>query len=304
MGPSRSTGTLSGFAPRTVKGGNVNKTAARSSSSSATLTLNAVAEELGVHYMTAYRYVRTGRLAATKVGGGWVVQREDLDAFRSGPAPRTRGARVDWCARLGDRLIDGDETGAWTVIEDSMASGLEPRDVYLEVLSPALAAIGAGWAAGEVTIAEEHRATAVTNRLIGRLGPRFNRPGRTRGTVVVGAVAGDQHAVPIAMAADLLRERGFTVVDLGADSPIESFLDAARRADRLIAVGVSSTAADIDDQVIATVDALREEIGCPVVIGGQGLGARARRAEVAAVSGSADEMLDAFDRIASVESSN
>lgn len=270
----------------------------RSSSSSPPLTLNAVAEELGVHYMTAYRYVRTGRLPAAKVGGGWLVERDDLDAFRADPTPRSTTDRVDWSARLGDRLIEGDENGAWTVIEDSMASGLTPRAVYLDVLSPALAAIGAGWAAGEVTIAEEHRATAVTNRLIGRLGPRFNRPGRTRGTIVIGAVAGDQHAVPIAMAADPLRERGFTVMDLGADSPVESFLDAAQLADRLVAVGISSTATDTDDQVIATIEAVDREIGCPVVIGGHGLGARARRARVAAVTASADEMLEAFDRIA------
>jgi excisionase family DNA binding protein len=33
-----------------------------------TLTLHEAAERLGVHYMTAYRYVRHGQLFATKVG--------------------------------------------------------------------------------------------------------------------------------------------------------------------------------------------------------------------------------------------
>ena len=37
----------------------------------ADLTLNEAAELLGVHYMTAYRYVRLGFLQATKVGGCW-----------------------------------------------------------------------------------------------------------------------------------------------------------------------------------------------------------------------------------------
>ena len=32
-------------------------------------TLPEVAEKLGVHYMTAYRYVRTGRLPARTRGG-------------------------------------------------------------------------------------------------------------------------------------------------------------------------------------------------------------------------------------------
>ncbi|MEX1217997.1 MAG: B12-binding domain-containing protein [Acidimicrobiales bacterium] len=276
--------------------------------SESTSTLTEAADHLGVHYMTVYKYVRTGRLAATKVGGGWVVDNRDLDAFvasssndaqASGPTHR----HVDWSARLGDRLVVGDEAGAWSVIEASMASGVTPTEIYLEVLAPALAAIGAGWAIGEVTIAEEHRATTVTNRLIGRLGPRFNRAGRTRGTIVIGAVAGDHHAVPIAMAADLIRGQGFSVMDLGADSPPQSFVDAAQLADRLVAVGISSTKGGIDDAVIATADAVRQLVGCPIVIGGNGIGEKARTAHADAITTSADAMLEAFNSIASLKSS-
>ncbi len=274
------------------------KATERPASAPTDFTLAEVAETLGVHYMTAYKYVRTGRLAATKVGGGWRISNDALDEFRSAPAARAPGERVDWSARLGDRLIAGDEAGAWNVVEASMASGLTPSSVYLDVLAPALAAIGAGWAIGEVSIAEEHRATAVTNRLIGRLGPHFNRKGQTRGTVVIGAVAGDHHAVPIAMAADLLRGRGFTVMDLGADAPVETFVDAANTADRLLAVGISSSTAGVDDNVIATADALRDQLGCRVVIGGNGIGDDARHAHVDAITSSANDMLDTFERIA------
>ena len=262
------------------------------------LTLNDVADRLGVHYMTAYKYVRTGKLPATKVGGGWQVSEGDLTAFTSRPATTTSGERVDWSARLGDRLIAGDEPGSWSVIEAAMASGIEPASIYVDVLAPALAAIGAAWAIGEVTIAEEHRATTVTNRLIGRLGPRFHRPGRTRGTIVIGAVAGDQHAVPIAIAADLLRGNGFSVIDLGANCPVESFLDAGTSADRLLAIGISASASGVDDAIIATADAVTEQIGCPIVIGGSGIGSRAHQAHASAITSSANEMLAAFDNIA------
>jgi len=276
----------------------------RPTSSGRHLTLNDVADRLGVHYMTAYKYVRTGKLPATKVGGGWQVSEEDLDAFASRPATTTSGERVDWSARLGDRLIAGDEPGSWSVIEAAMASGIEPASIYVDVLAPALAAIGSAWAIGEVTIADEHRATAVTNRLIGRLGPRFHRPGRTRGTIVIGAVAGDQHGVPIAIASDLLRGKGFTVIDLGADSPVESFLDAGTSADRLLAIGISASASGVDDAVIATADAVTEQIGCPIVIGGNGIGSKAREAHASAITSSANEMLEAFEQIATSAASH
>ena len=38
------------------------------------ITLQEAADRLGVHYMTAYRYVRTGRMPATRArarSGGW-----------------------------------------------------------------------------------------------------------------------------------------------------------------------------------------------------------------------------------------
>ena len=43
------------------------------------MTLHEAAELLGVHYMTAYRYVRLGLLQAAKRGGAWRVSREDIE---------------------------------------------------------------------------------------------------------------------------------------------------------------------------------------------------------------------------------
>ena len=46
------------------------------------MTLQEAADALGVHYMTAYRYVRLGLLHAEKIGGSWRVETADLDDFR------------------------------------------------------------------------------------------------------------------------------------------------------------------------------------------------------------------------------
>ena len=56
-----------------------------STAGNADLNLKQVAAELGVHYMTAYRYVRTGRLVARRVGTGWIVATEDLQEFIDQP---------------------------------------------------------------------------------------------------------------------------------------------------------------------------------------------------------------------------
>ena len=277
-----------------------------------TITLNQAAERLGVHYMTAYRYVRTGRLPASKDGSEWRVTVADVDAMISGragaagvggPPPggpgQGRRRRHDYHVRLESRLLVGDEAGSWSIIEDALTAGVDPEELYLEVLAPSMARIGDGWAAGRVTVAQEHRASVVMLRLIGRLGPRFTRRGRKRGTVVLGAPPGDHHSVPVALAADLLRGAGFAVIDLGADTPAVSFVDAGRSADRLIGVGISATRSDNADGIAAAVTAVRHDLGCPIVVGGQGVDADAALAlGVDEVTSSAAELIEVFGRLA------
>ena len=45
------------------------------------LTLKQAAQALGVHYNTAYAYVRDGTVKASKVGGRWRINPEHLEAL-------------------------------------------------------------------------------------------------------------------------------------------------------------------------------------------------------------------------------
>lgn len=247
----------------------------RSGSPDDDITLDEAASRLGVHYMTAYRYVRTGRLAATKREGQWRVPVAAVEGFESGdgqapPGRRGRPRIEAHRARLVDRLLANDEPGAWTVVEGAQLAGLDATAVHLDLLAPALRTIGERWARGEVSVADEHRATAVATRLVGRLGPQFVRRGRRRGTVVVGGAPGDHHALPVAMLADVLRGSQYAVVDLGAATPVESFVDAVRSADDAVAVCVSLSDADLEDAAADVVRAVHEAADVPVLVGGPG----------------------------------
>ncbi len=233
--------------------------------------LREAAERLGVHYMTAYHYVRTGQLPAERNGAQWTVAVSDLQRVASGrgaPAHH-RTARVERPGRLVDRLVAGDEAGAWKVVEGALSSGSDPADIYLHVLVPALRSIGDGWERGDLTVADEHRASAVAARIIGRLGPRFARRGRTRGTVVLGAPPGEQHGLPGAILADLLRIAGFEPIDLGANTPALSFAQTALGADRVVAVLIGATTQGREAAVRKVVLTLRKaKVAAPVLLGG------------------------------------
>jgi methanogenic corrinoid protein MtbC1 len=104
------------------------------------------------------------------------------------------------------------------------------------------------------------------------MGPYFTRRGRSKGTVVIGAVAGDHHALPGAMLADLLRDAGYEPDDLGANTPASSFVDATRSADRLVAVLVGATMDDHDASMREVIKALRDAgVRVAILAGGHGV---------------------------------
>jgi excisionase family DNA binding protein len=268
------------------------------------LKLQEAADLLGVHYMTAYRYVRLGQLNATKSGGTWSVTHEDLDLFRANhravTIPTIDGARrkVRWDSRIETCLVSGDAGGAWSVVESALASSMSPKQIYLDVLQPAMVSIGHRWEVGELDIAVEHRASGIVGRMIGRLGPRFNRRGRRRGIVLVGAPSGEHHGLAVAMLSDLIRDGGYEVVDIGVDVPAASFAEAARNRPLAVCISVTrSSSLAAAAEVVAAIRAIDSDV--LIVLGGQGatnpLAADAVGAD--AVISSVDDLLDVLDSL-------
>jgi excisionase family DNA binding protein len=243
------------------------------------LGLQEAADRMGVHYMTAYRYVRTGRLPATRIGAQWWVDPDDLLAARAGVAvagrPRAATRKTSQATavrRLEDRLVAGDESGAWTIVESRLGSGTNPDDILLDGLGQAMRSVGAGWEAGDYTVDDEHRASGVASRLIARLGARFTTRGPKRGSVILGTPPHELHGLPTAMAANVLRAHGFEVADLGADVPEDAFGSAVAKTQRPLAVAVCVTVGNHDRSVRAIVRAVRQvSPGLPVFVGGAGI---------------------------------
>lgn len=250
------------------------------------LNLKQVARALDVHYMTAYRYVRQGHLAATRDGNVWMVTVEDLDRFVA-----DRSGATDDVARGGDRgrevrlarlLARGDEPGAWRELDRALASGATAA-TCLTTLLPAALARASGAEESPGSLAAGWVATATTTRLVDRLGARHARPGRSRGAVLFAAPSGEQHRLPIATVAALARTAGFSAVDLGADVPPGVVAAAADHLGELVAVGIGLTTVRAAGAAAATVAALHARLpGLPVVLGGQGV----RSPEVAESMGS------------------
>jgi methanogenic corrinoid protein MtbC1 len=234
--------------------------------------LQAAADELGVHYQTAYRWVRSGRLRAELVNGRYMVDPASLAALASArhapsPPPAPTPARLGRAAdRVHTALIDGDEAAVSRLARRFVDEGAAVTDVIQDVFVPTLRRVGAAWQAGELTIWAEHRATAIVERVLGELTP--NPRGRRRGTAVVAAVTGDRHALATTMAAVALRDDNWRVEHFGADIPVEEITQFCDDHDVSVAV-ITSTNPDTHELAHVCASQLRRR-GTPAIVGRPG----------------------------------
>lgn len=196
------------------------------------MDLKHAAEYLGVHYQTAYRWLRDGSLLAYKVNTSYQVDEEELKRFlsqRSRPTPPPLSAHVrDWGvyeAKLFSLLQSGDELTARHLIQRLTDRRVPVLDLCEKLITPVLATIGDLWARGQLSVAEEHRASCICERLVANLmvSPR----GRPRGVAVIGTPLGDQHNLPAQLATAVLRNLRWKVHHLGTQVPQHDFLKLA-----------------------------------------------------------------------------
>ncbi len=143
-------------------------------------------------------------------------------------------------------LRQGSEQRARAVVDHARADGVTLTALYFKVFAPSMVRIGELWEQNELSVAEEHIATAITERLIAILSPSFrsqhSEPSEGHGVIMLGCVAGERHVLGLRMLADLFREQGWRVLDLGADVPAADWVDLARRYNvDVVAIAMTAT---------------------------------------------------------------
>jgi MerR family transcriptional regulator, light-induced transcriptional regulator len=172
-----------------------------------------------------------------------------------------------------EALRAGDGPGAYRIVSRALAEGTDVPSLYQRIVAPALHEIGTLWATGALTIADEHRATELTNRVLAALRPA---PGavvgmgdRPRRRALLATVEGERHALGLRMAADILEDTGFETIYLGADVPTPTLLQAVAvtTPDLVVLAATMPTLAPRLEEVAAAVQEAHP--GVEVVIGGQ-----------------------------------
>jgi methanogenic corrinoid protein MtbC1 len=116
-------------------------------------------------------------------------------------------------------LLRGNRREAAQAVTNALDGGATLRDVYRGVFEPAQQEIGRLWQLNELSVAQEHFATAATQQIMAQLyGRIFGGPKRERRAVAM-CVGGELHEVGLRIITDLLELDGWQTWYLGASMP-------------------------------------------------------------------------------------
>jgi DNA-binding transcriptional MerR regulator len=177
------------------------------------------------------------------------------------PAGDDRSTLATTRAQLREALDRFDEPQAQAAFDRLLA--LATVDTLLtEVVLPYLQDLGARWERGEASVAQEHFASGL---LRGRLLGMARGWGLGLGPLaVLACLPGEQHELGPITFGLALRERGWRILYLGADAPLESVAEISSSGDQSLVV-LSAVSVDLVERCLP---ALREPARRRLALGG------------------------------------
>ncbi len=237
------------------------------------ITTSQAAKLAAVTPTTIKRWADQGLLDFTRTAGGhYRFKRASVEAFLrqqalptppSMPKPVTSpwiqllvsGREWDIEARLMETRA---RLGAWWLVADEIGA--------------ILVELGLLWQTNQVTVAEEHIASASLARAMARIGHSFPMPVHGRQCLL--ACPGEEdHELGLALVELCLREAAFRPVWMGRRSPVASVVQMIQR-DQFAMVALSASAASHDGKALAAfaeaIGSICRERNVSLVLGGAG----------------------------------
>jgi methanogenic corrinoid protein MtbC1 len=137
-------------------------------------------------------------------------------------------------------LLRGNQKEANRLILKAVENGTDLREIYLQVLEKVQLELGRLWQTNQLTVAQEHFCTHVTELVMAQLSPYVHQSTKNGRTLVATCVAGELHEIGIRMVSDFFALSGWNTYFIGANTPTESILQVVnQRKPDLLALSVT-----------------------------------------------------------------
>ena len=209
--------------------------------------------------------VRRVRRMRELLGTGLSAAEAARQAGSEPPAPAEVAPAAAAAAGLRRALEQLDDAAAHAAF-DRLLADYSTRAVLGGVVLPLLHELGAGWERGEISVAQEHFASnLLRGRLLG-LARGWDRGSGRR--AVLACPPGEQHDLGLVIFGLSLRELGWRITFLGADTPPDTIVETVERLEPEALV-LAVTDPERLEGVADTVGLLRDA-GTAVWVGGAG----------------------------------
>ena len=131
----------------------------------------------------------------------------------------------DQYTRYLETLLQGDGRQCKAIVTELLAKGEPPALLYTDLFQKALYRIGELWEQNRVSVAVEHLATAITERLLAIVYPTLLSSTKRHGRkAVIACSANEYHQIGARMVADIMESRGWDIFFVGANAPTDDLL--------------------------------------------------------------------------------
>jgi MerR family transcriptional regulator, light-induced transcriptional regulator len=167
-------------------------------------------------------------------------------------------------------LLNHQGVEARNLILEQALEGKSTLYLHGRILEPTLSEIGRLWLENEISVADEHYATAVTEALINTLHPLLKQRPFRKGRVLLVAVQNELHALGLRMVGDFLECDGWDTIYFGPNLPDEAICSSIEKErPDLIAISVTTPANLLSTaETIQRIRAMPKTSSTPVLVGG------------------------------------
>ncbi len=121
-------------------------------------------------------------------------------------------------------VLEGDEGKTLNIVNSLLADRVPMLAIYEQVFTPTMHCIGERFLLGELDEAQEHLASAATERMMARVAQFYTPAVEKETRALFACVEGNWHSLGLRMLADALRAEGWETYFLGASVPSSSLL--------------------------------------------------------------------------------
>lgn len=203
-------------------------------------------------------------------------------------------------------LLAGKHKEALTLVSALLAQGCGLVEIELHVIQPALYGIGEKWQANQVTVAQEHLATAIVQSVMTVVLLHCSPPAPINKRILLACVEGNNHTVGLRMVADAFQMAGWDIQYLGANVPTAALVQQVVEW-RPHLLGLSVSFAQQLRGVTAVIAQLEKHLGSArpgVIVGGLAINRFAQLANAVgadAHSANAQSAVDCANRIVNAQ---